>query len=223
MPYQRYAVILQKLELRRKALAANLQDIRHLADPLAKLEGMLSLLRQLLTEQASLTARRQEVSRRIEDLAINAQKLITFVDVGVREHYGNRSEKLAEYGLQPFRSKPRIRRVGLDGKPVKRKAKDSGEGATASPRRPHAAPSRSLPDTRRPAADSGRLEADACWRPAASSRLHPDTSRYLDDARRHLAEASRRLIDAGRRLTNASRQVIDVSRQTADTRRLVNN
>ena len=133
MPYQRYAVILQKLELRSKALAANLKDIRHLADPLAKLDGMLKLLRQLLAEQSRLTARRQEISRRIEDLAINAQKLLTFVDVGVREHYGNRSEKLAEYGLQPFRSKPRVRRIGLDGKPFKGKAKASGEGAAGSP------------------------------------------------------------------------------------------
>lgn len=47
------------------------------------------------------------------------QFLNTFLNAGIREHYGNRSEKLVEFGLQPFRSQPRIRLVGPDGKPVK--------------------------------------------------------------------------------------------------------
>ena len=32
-------------------------------------------------------------------------KLATFLRVGVRQHYGNRSEKLVEFGFQPFRSR----------------------------------------------------------------------------------------------------------------------
>lgn len=127
MPYQRYAVVHQKLELKIKALAANIEEIRHLKEPLARLEEMLTLLKELTAEQARLTASRQEVSKRIEDLTDKAQKLMTFLDVGVKEHYGNRSEKLVAYGLQPFRSKPRIRRVDSNGKPLKRK------GAGAEP------------------------------------------------------------------------------------------
>jgi len=125
MPYQKYAVIHHKLSLRSKALAANIEEIRHLKEPLARLDALLALLRQLTAEQASLTAKRQEVSKRIAELTNEAQKLLTFLDVGVKQHYGNRSEKLAEYGLQPFRSKPRVRRIGPDGKPVKRKASDA--------------------------------------------------------------------------------------------------
>jgi hypothetical protein len=131
MPYQTYAVIFQKLELRSKALAANIEDIRYLAEPLARLVAMLTLLKELMTEQASLTAQRQDVSRRIEDLANEAQKLLTFLDAGVKQHYGHRSEKLSEYGLQPFRSKPRVRKIGPDGKPFKKKA-----AATDAPESP---------------------------------------------------------------------------------------
>ena len=48
--------------------------------------------------------------------------MMAFVDAGVRQHYGNRSEKLAEFGLQPFRPQPRIRLVGPDGTTVKRRS-----------------------------------------------------------------------------------------------------
>jgi hypothetical protein len=125
MPYKRYAVVHQRLDLLSKALAANIEEVRHLKDPLTKLDTLLALLKELTTEQARLTAMRQEVSKRIAELTNEAQKLMTFLEVGVKEHYGNRSEKLAAFGLQPFRSKPRIRRIGPDGKPLTQKAADA--------------------------------------------------------------------------------------------------
>jgi hypothetical protein len=130
MPYQRYTVIQQKLELRSKALAANIEETPHLMTPLAKLDALLALLKELTAEQARLTAARQEISKRIAEIMEQAKRLMTFVDLGVKQHYGNRSEKLIEYGLQPLRSKPRIRRVGPDGKPLKRKAAEMEATAT---------------------------------------------------------------------------------------------
>jgi len=130
MPYQTYAVTRKKLELRSKALAANIEQIPHLEAPLARLDVLLALLKDLTAQQASLTASRQEVSKQIAELNDEAQKLMTFLDVGVKQHYGNRSEKLVEFGQQPFRSKPRIRRVGPDGKPLKRNAAHAEEPAT---------------------------------------------------------------------------------------------
>ncbi len=124
MPYQKYSTVLQKLELRSKALAKNIEETPQLEVPLARLDGFLASLWELTTEQARLTAARQEVSQQIADLIDKAQKLMTVVDLGVKDHYGNRSEKLVEYGLQPFRRKPSIRRVGPDGKPFKKKAGD---------------------------------------------------------------------------------------------------
>ena len=132
MPYQSYAKTQKKLELRIRALAANIEETPHLKPLLAQLEAFLAQLKELSAQQASLTASRQEVSKQLAGVNDKAQKLMTCVDLGVKGHYGNRSEKLVEYGLQPFRSKPRVRRVGPDGKPLKRTRKAAGAKATAS-------------------------------------------------------------------------------------------
>jgi hypothetical protein len=58
------------------------------------------------------------------------------VDAGIREHYGTRSEKLVEFGQQPFRSQPRIKLIGLDGQPVVKRKKSAAE-----PTEPPATPS----------------------------------------------------------------------------------
>ena len=132
MPYQSYAKTLKKLELRVKALAANIEETPHLKLLLAQLEALLAQLKELSAEQARLTASRQEVSKQLAEVNDKAQKLMNVVDLGVKGHYGNRSETLVEYGLQPYRSKPRIRRVGPDGKPLKRKRKAAVAEATAA-------------------------------------------------------------------------------------------
>ena len=119
MPGQTSAVIEKKLELRSKALAANSNELSHLEVPAGKLNGLLGQVRDLTAQQASLTASKQEVSKRLVAVLREAQFLNTFLDAGIREHYGNRAEKLVEFGLRPFRSQPRIRLVGPDGKPVK--------------------------------------------------------------------------------------------------------
>jgi hypothetical protein len=129
MPYQKYAVVLHKLGLRVMSLAANIEEFPHLSEPLTRLSEMLEVLKNLMAEQARLTAQRQEVSKQIAELSGQAQKLMTFLDAGVKQHYGHRSERLTEYGLQPFRSKPRVRKVGPDGKPLKRKADEEAPQA----------------------------------------------------------------------------------------------
>jgi predicted transcriptional regulator len=111
----------KKIDLRNKALATNSQELPFLEQHRVRLDAINTELKDLSAQQASLTAGKQEVSKRIADLVQAARKLLTFVDVGVKEHYGNRAEKLVEFGVQPFRSQPRIRLIGPDGQPVKRK------------------------------------------------------------------------------------------------------
>lgn len=122
-----YPITQKKMELRSKALAANTEEIPHLEAPRVRLEAMSAELKDLTAQQASLTAAKQDVSKRIAELVQAARKLLTFLDVGVKEHYGNRAEKLVEFGLLPFRSQPRVRLVGPDGQPVKRKPRKAGE------------------------------------------------------------------------------------------------
>jgi hypothetical protein len=120
MAGQKNAVVEKTLELRSQALAANSNELSHLEVPVGKLNLLLGQAKDLTAQQASLTASKQEVSKRLTAVLREAQFLRTFLDAGIREHYGNRSEKLVEFGLRPFRSQPRIRVVGPDGKPVKR-------------------------------------------------------------------------------------------------------
>lgn len=119
MPGQTSAVIRKKLELRKKALAANSNELPQLEVPMGKLDVLLEEVSNLTAQQASLAASKQEVSKRLVAVLREARFLSTFLDAGIREHYGNRAEKLVEFGLRPFRSQPRIRFVGPDGKPVK--------------------------------------------------------------------------------------------------------
>jgi hypothetical protein len=113
------AVIQERLELRRNALVANSAELPHLDVPRQKVEVVLTELKDLTAQQASLTAAKQDVSKRLDELNTDGLRLLAFVDAGVRQQYGNRSEKLVEFGQQPFRPQPRVRLVGPDGKPVK--------------------------------------------------------------------------------------------------------
>lgn len=120
MAAQTYAEIRKRLELRSKALAANSSELSHMEVPRGKLDALLEQVKDLTAQQASLAASKQEVSKRLAELLREGLFLLSFLDAGVKHHYGNRSEKLVEFGLQPFRSQPRIRVVDEDGKPVKR-------------------------------------------------------------------------------------------------------
>jgi len=87
------------------SVAANAGDLPHLEAPRQKLETMLTKVKELTTQQAALTASKQDVSRQIQELVDDGRKLATFLQTGVKEHYGTRAEKLAEFRLQPFRGR----------------------------------------------------------------------------------------------------------------------
>ena len=120
MPGQSTAFTQKKLELRKKALEANSADLPQMEVTRQTVDAVLTRMKDLTAQQASLTASKQEVTRQLTELNSEAQKLLTFVDAGIREHYGTRSEKLVEFGQQPFRSQPRIKLILVDekGQPV---------------------------------------------------------------------------------------------------------
>jgi hypothetical protein len=110
----------KRWERRSKALDANIADLPHLEVKNGRLKELLTLAVDLTAEQASLTARKQEVSKRLALIIQEGNALAAFLDAGVKQHYGSRAEKLVEFGLQPFRGRRRILLVGPDGKPLKR-------------------------------------------------------------------------------------------------------
>jgi len=131
MAGQTYAEIQKRLELRSKTLAENSDEVAHLEVPRKQLEALLEQVKALTTQQASLTASKQEVSKQIAELLRQGLFLVTFLDAGLRQHFGNRAEKLVAFGLQPFRSQPRIREVDADGNPVKKPRSKKPKAAAA--------------------------------------------------------------------------------------------
>ena len=91
----------------RGGLTVNVTEVPHLELHSQQLRGFITGVEDLNDQQAVHTAAKQQVTRQIEELIDLGQKLATFLRAGVRQHYGNRSEKLVEFGLQPFRGKKR--------------------------------------------------------------------------------------------------------------------
>lgn len=87
------------------AVLANAADLPDLVGPARRLAGMLNQAEGAVTEQAVLTASKQRVSQNLQGIVTKGRKLATFVAVGLREHYGRGSEKLAEFRIQPIRGK----------------------------------------------------------------------------------------------------------------------
>ncbi|HYO14264.1 MAG TPA: hypothetical protein VE685_13795 [Thermoanaerobaculia bacterium] len=89
------------------ALLANAQQFLHLEEQRNRLQQLLERARQLATEQDLHTAAKQEASKELEVILADGRKLATFLRNGVKERFGNRSEKLVEFGVQPFRRRRR--------------------------------------------------------------------------------------------------------------------
>ena len=91
----------------RGGLTANVAELSHLELHAMQLAEFLEDTESLSAQQAIHTSAKQQVTKQIEELIDLGQKLATFLRSGVKQRYGNRSEKLVEFGLQPFRGKKR--------------------------------------------------------------------------------------------------------------------
>jgi hypothetical protein len=88
-------------------LLANIASLAHMEVPRAKLEGLLAQALEIAKQQGALTASKQELSKQLHGIITEGERTATALRVLLKEHYGPRSEKLAEFGLQPFRGRPR--------------------------------------------------------------------------------------------------------------------
>jgi hypothetical protein len=102
-----YAVTVTGWEQQLTAIERNFDELPETEIPRERLQGIVTQIRGYAAEQAALTASKQEASKRIQFLLVQGRKLSTVLRTIVREHYGNRSEKLAEFGMQPLRTRPR--------------------------------------------------------------------------------------------------------------------
>jgi chromosome segregation ATPase len=87
------------------ALTANAAELPHLEGVRARLEKTVAEAQEMAKQQAALTASKQETSKRLKELLSEGNRMATGVSRLITENYGLRAEKLAEFGLQPFRGR----------------------------------------------------------------------------------------------------------------------
>src|SRR5262245_28017360 len=102
-----YAGVLGDLSRFDAALEANAADLAHLEGTRTRLRTLLGGAQETAKEQAALIASKQESSKRLRSQVSEAQRVASGLRKLVIQHYGLRSEKLAEFGLQPFRGRAR--------------------------------------------------------------------------------------------------------------------
>jgi len=84
---------------------ANSSDLPHLDTPVSQLEALLAQGVSLTKEQGAFRASKQERSQQLQSVLAEGTRLATLLRNSVKQHYGPTSEKLAEFGLQPFRGR----------------------------------------------------------------------------------------------------------------------
>ena len=97
-------------------LIANGADLGHLQVQREQLESLRLRGQDQIQRQSELTAAKQELSQQLRETMGEGQRLVTIMKLSVKQHYGIDSEKLAEFGVQPFRG--RIRRKATEPPPV---------------------------------------------------------------------------------------------------------
>jgi hypothetical protein len=88
-------------------LADNTSEFPQIEPYRVKLGTMLTQALDVTKRQAGLKAEKQELSKQLRQLTQDGQRLASAVRVLLKEHYGVRDEKLAAFGLQPFRGRSR--------------------------------------------------------------------------------------------------------------------
>lgn len=88
-------------------LNGNREDLQHLEASRTRFEAMLAQLQEAADRQAVHTAAKQEASQQLQTILTEVERLATVLRFAVKQHYGIRAEKLAEFGMQPFRGRTR--------------------------------------------------------------------------------------------------------------------
>ncbi len=104
-------------------LTSNREELQHLEPSRARFEALFARIQEVADQQALYTASKQEATQQLKAHLTEAERLATILQLAVKQHYGIRAEKLADFGLQPFRGRARKTAPGLEspekpGKPA---------------------------------------------------------------------------------------------------------
>jgi hypothetical protein len=74
-----------------------------------KLQVLLAEFQQLAQQQAFHAARKQEATRRMNEILEDGRQTASALKAGLKNHFGNRSEELIKFGIKPFRRKKKAK------------------------------------------------------------------------------------------------------------------
>lgn len=83
-------------------------ELAYLEAQRVRLDDLFSHAGEILQKQGALIAAKQEMSKELRDVMSEGQRLANVLRAAIKSHYGIRAEKLAEFGVQPFRGRRRV-------------------------------------------------------------------------------------------------------------------
>ncbi|HEX4965562.1 MAG TPA: hypothetical protein VF173_32430 [Thermoanaerobaculia bacterium] len=101
----RHAGIMGDLQGLAVTMEANKDELPQLEPFRLKFGELITQLLEASTQQAALTASKQESSKQLRRLLIEGQSMAHVVRTVVKDHFGPREEKIVEFGLKPFRGR----------------------------------------------------------------------------------------------------------------------
>jgi hypothetical protein len=103
-----YSGILGDVQRFHASMETSVSQIPHLEAGRLRLGDALNRAQGLAKQQAAMTASKQDLSQQLQSAIADVRLLATMLRKGVRQHFGAKSEKLAEFGLQPFHGRKAI-------------------------------------------------------------------------------------------------------------------
>ena len=86
-------------------LGENADELSYLEVSKERLGARLAQAEAMLQQQGESKVEKQDASRQLRSVMAEGQRLATVLRLAVKEYYGIDSEKLSEFGLQPFRGR----------------------------------------------------------------------------------------------------------------------
>lgn len=102
-----YNGVLGRWERLNQMMEVNKEDLPILEPGRQEFAKVVAAAMEVSHRQAVHTAGKQEASKQLKALITEGERMATMLTQGLKTRYGIRSEKLAEFGMQPFRGRPR--------------------------------------------------------------------------------------------------------------------
>jgi hypothetical protein len=107
-----YSGILGEWQRLLDAMSANTTDLPHLELARSLFVDHLNQTQALLRRQAAQVAEKQQSSQDLRVKISDGQRMATMLRQGIKQYFGIRSEKMAEFGLAPYRGRTGRKKPG---------------------------------------------------------------------------------------------------------------